>query len=103
MLKVSALFLSIDNKFKIMGPSLESVYRMKHGEEREPVFINHNHSVKMSALLPFLSHVDFITGLCLSLNMTPAHLSLCPKMHWPRSELNCNEGREKSLPYIYSP
>lgn len=87
-----------------MVPSLEPVYRMKHGEG-ESVFTNRHHSVKMPTLLPFLSHVDFITVLCHSVNETPAQLSLCPIMHQPRSRLNCKEDREteKSLPWIYTP
>lgn len=59
----------------------------------------------MSILPLFLFHVNFITAFCLSLNETPALLSLCPKMHQPGSILNCNGGREikESHPWIYSP
>lgn len=40
MMKASAIFLSIDGKFKnkIMGPSLESVHRMKKGEGERVCF-----------------------------------------------------------------
>ena len=41
VLKAFAIFLSIDNKFKkmSMGPSLESIQRMKHGEKVESLFL----------------------------------------------------------------
>lgn len=41
MLKASAIFVSIDNKFKrkIVGPGLEPIHRMKHGEGVERLFL----------------------------------------------------------------
>lgn len=41
MLKVSAIFLSVDNKSKkmIMGPIFESIQRMKHVEKVESLFL----------------------------------------------------------------